>query len=78
MELKNGMFVIPPCNSLNPDGTKNLTKNKMYEVFNVSKILGQIGYCFSITDNDGETLFCLLNGCSHIDYKNWKVKEDKI
>ena len=68
LELKDGMKVICPIKA------RNFTKGKEYVVYDVEKSLMN-GFTFKTSTNSGKQAFCLLNGCSHLDYKNWIIKQ---
>jgi hypothetical protein len=73
MKLKNGMKVIAPsgCESY-------LTEGKEYEVFNV-EILSNPSCEFKfefIADNGGQE-YSVLKGSSHLNGKDWIIKEEK-
>lgn len=63
--FKKGSIVIAPedCNSY-------LTPGKEYKV-----IIGNFK-SFNIIDDDGDELYCLLEGCAHIEYNDWIIKSN--
>jgi hypothetical protein len=66
--LKDGMKVRMPRGARH---FGNLTPGKLYTVSNV----GHFGTytCFDIEFDNGNTRFCLLEGCGHIGMKNWII-----
>jgi len=50
----------------------DIVKGNKYEVFNVVTI--ETETTFSIVDEIGDKIFCRLNGCAHISFNNWKIK----
>jgi len=67
MELKNGMTVIAPYN-----GYGSVRKGQEFIVSNVQE--SNTFYKYSFTINKGK-FYCLLNSCSHINFKNWIIKK---
>lgn len=67
--LKNGMYVTPPKGKF-----IDIKYCKKYQVSSVSvNDLGIVS--FSIIDDFGDTRYCLLNNCLHINNLNWKIVE---
>lgn len=72
MELKDGMIVIAPVSSWNPNGKQYLTQGKEYIAENVD--CDEIDCGFEIKDDNNKTRYCLLNGCAHLSDENWIIK----
>lgn len=66
--LKNGMYAKLPKNFQ----TEDLTPGKLYPIYDVNKY-GLIS--FRISDDAGYERYCLLTGCSHLNYRDWVIVE---
>ncbi len=55
-----------------PSGAPYLTPGKRYAILD-SKA-GPASSLFSILDNDGDILICLLNGCHHLE-GDWTIED---
>ena len=56
-----------------PEDVKSyLTPGKEYEVRNMDY------YGFAITDDTGDNIWCLLEGCGFLDGKNWRIIERDV
>jgi hypothetical protein len=51
-----------------------LTKDKVYDVFNVESHKNY-GATFNIIDDEGTEIFCLLKECAFLKCKDWIVVE---
>lgn len=63
--FKKGSIVIAP-----DDCHEYLTAGKEYAVVESG------GGNFTIIDDDGDELYCLLEGCAHIEYNDWIIKSN--
>jgi len=60
-----------PTYAIPPEGCASyLTAGKRYEVLREETIRG-----FYITDNDGDEIYCLWDGCGHLDGGDWTREE---
>lgn len=66
--LKNGMYAKLPKDFQ----TEDLTPGKLYPIYDVNKY-GSI--TFRISDDVGYERYCLLKGCSHLNYRDWVIVE---
>ena len=72
MELKDGMTVIAPCDTL------LFRKGEEFLVTNVNKIKKPYLYSFNINFKaKTKGSLCLLNKCSYLDYQDWIIKPNK-
>ena len=70
MELKDGMIVVSPITR----DLKNLKKGQEFEVYDVNESV-DFKYSFSVNGSDGVRWWCLLEGCAHLNGKNWIIKD---
>lgn len=63
-------YVESPIDIEDYDGIQYITKGKQYETLEGSSELS-----FRIKDDAGDEIYCLYNGCDHLNGDNWiKVK----
>lgn len=55
-----------------PIDTKVLTKDKVYDAFNVTRKSNHFKASFNIIDDIGQQRFCFLRECSYINDMNWE------
>jgi hypothetical protein len=67
--LKNGMTVISPC-----DGSSRIKKGDEFLVSNVRPTNNVDKFKFEVKSRG---FLCLLNGCAHLNGKNWIIKKNK-
>jgi len=66
-KLQDGMFVYT---DKVPKSCGYLTSDRKYEVFDVCY---PHTVSFYIIDDKGDEVFCLLEGCSVLEYEDWKI-----
>jgi len=60
---------------LAPNGCHDyLTSNKEYIALDFS--IGLEINSFSVVDDEGDTIYCIENGCSHLKGQNWIIKSE--
>ena len=66
----------PPKVVVAPKGCREwLTEGKEYNVVKTGLYARPGGHSFEIMDDDGDMIGCIENGCSHINNRNWIIKE---
>lgn len=58
-----------------PIDTDTLTKDKVYDVLWVGTLTQPSGWDFKIISDSGSKIYCLQNGCTHLNGKDWIVVE---
>ena len=54
-------------------GSQHITAGKVYEGKSSYEVEDEYGIRFRITNDNGDSIFCLQNGCAYIDYGEWEI-----